>query len=327
MQAESLLANKEQRQETLLRSLSGELRVIEPLRIEFLRKKKQLNIWFFLIAIPISLIAIGIASQAVPVIIAVLVVIYLIIQYFYLDSIKNKIENLFEKKIIPGILHEFFPEAIFSVKSYISDSDYWNSGLFSHRLDSYDGNNYAHGTFGKTDVRFSKLHTQYKVRTKNSTTWHTVFEGIFMVANCNKRFKGRTIVLPDLGERIFGGLGRWMQQKNPFSRGEMVYLENPEFEKEFVVYSTDPVEARYLLTPSMQQYMLDLYHHIGREGLHVSFIDGNVYMGLSGSFKMFKIDHSLSFSKKSTIDYYSKDLIHILKAIEILDLNTRIWGN
>ena len=326
MRQESLLANKDQRQEDLLKHLAGELSVIESLRLEFLRKRNSMNIWYLSITIPIALLAIMVAVQLLLVIIIVSITTYWIIQYFYLGKIKDKIATLFEQKIIPEILHEFFPEAVFSTNSYIHENDYWASSLFPQHLDRYDGDSYVKGTFGKTDIRFSKLHTQYKVRTKNSTHWHTVFEGIFMVADCNKRFKGRTLVLPDLGERLLGGFGRWMQTNNPFTKGEMVYLENPNFEKEFVVYSTDQVEARYLLTPSMQQYMLDLYHHVGQKGLSVSFANGNIYMGLSGSFKMFKIDYSLSFFEKSTIEYYSKDLIHILKTIEILDLNTRIWA-
>ena len=325
MRQESLLANKDQRQEVLLKRLAGELGKIEPLRLEFLRKRRKLNTWLFLIATPIAIFASTIVVQLLLVVVFAIVIVHGIIHYFYLGKFQRRVTNLFEQEIVTGIFHEFFPEAIFSANSYISEDEYWKSGLFTHSLDSYDGDNYAKGTFGKTDICFSKLHTQYKTKSGKHTHWHTIFEGIFMVADCNKRFKGRTLVLPDTSERLWGGLGKWMQRKNPFAKGEMVYLENPEFEKKFVVYSTDPVEARYLLTLSMQQYILDLHRHIDQGKLYISFVDGNVYMGLSGSFKMFKIDYKLSFFEKSTIEYYSKDLIHILRAIEILDLNTRIW--
>ena len=35
-------------------------------------------------------------------------------------------------------------------------------------------------------------------------------------------------------------------------------LENPDFEKTFDVYSTDQIEARYLLSPSMMERLLAL---------------------------------------------------------------------
>ena len=323
MQQESLLLNIHQRQKTLAENLSGELHAIEQLRLQFLKKRRKTNLWFFLTAIPIIVSSIIFVPHLSVFLFIIAIVIYGILTH---SKHRKKIERFFAKKIIPQIQQEFFPEATFYEDSHISEDDYENSGLFPQKLDRYYGNNYFQGTFGKTDVRFSKLHTEYKTESNDKTHWTTVFEGIFMVADCNKKFNGQTYISPDIGERYFGRLGRLMHEKNPFSIGKMVYLENPNFEKKFVVYSTDPVEARYLLTPSMQHYLLDLYHH-NNSDLYLSFVDGNVYIGLSGSFNMFDLNTKLSFLDKNTLKLYSKDLIHILKAIEILDLNTRIWGS
>ena len=41
------------------------------------------------------------------------------------------------------------------------------------------------------------------------------------------------------------------------SHGELVKLEDPEFEKSFVVYSGNQTEARYILSTSLMRRILD----------------------------------------------------------------------
>ena len=67
-------------------------------------------------------------------------------------------------------------------------------------------------------------------------------------ADFNKNFQGRTIILPDFAQNAFGDfIGSWLQSKNQ-AREELVKMDNPDFEKEFVVYSNDQIEARYILS-------------------------------------------------------------------------------
>ena len=41
-------------------------------------------------------------------------------------------------------------------------------------------------------------------------------------------------------------------------RQKLIKMDNPEFEKEFVVYSDNPIKARYILTHSLMQRILKL---------------------------------------------------------------------
>ena len=63
----------------------------------------------------------------------------------------------------------------------------------------------------------------------------------------NKKFKGQTIVIKDRG---------WLNKLTHFKNLQRVGLESPEFEKAYEVYSEDQIEARYLLTAVMLEYML-----------------------------------------------------------------------
>ena len=57
-----------------------------------------------------------------------------------------------------------------------------------------------------------------------------------------KRFHGHTIMTQDKGK-----VGSWFKEKtSSFKRADLV---DPEFEKLFDVFTTDQVEARYLIDP------------------------------------------------------------------------------
>jgi len=80
-----------------------------------------------------------------------------------------------------------------------------------------------------------------------------VFRGIFILLSVHKEFAGTTIVVSDQG--VLGNLlsGRFKRRSL-----ENVKLEDPVFEKLFEVYSTDQIEARYLLTVTFMERLLEL---------------------------------------------------------------------
>ncbi|MFR9166213.1 MAG: DUF3137 domain-containing protein [Dysgonomonas sp.] len=327
MNEDSLLAGREERLASIRNKLSDELSYLEDMRIDV--RHRQRNFIFVLIAgIALSIFL----FTTLPYLIVVVIIALIIFYYFYVSTAKRELNDRFSKDIAPTIISEFFPEASYEGASHIHPSHYWQSQLFKHSVDSYDGKNLFNGTFGQTQIRFSQLHTQYKTETRDKngnthTTWHTIFDGVFLVADCNKNFDGKTFVLPDSAEKAFGRIGKFIQEKvGSMGKGELVYMENPLFEKQFVVYASDPVEARYLLTPSMQQHYVDLWKHIEKEKLYISYIGGKIYMAISGNFNFFDTKTSMSFTETNALEYYAKDLLHILSVIEIMNLNVRIWG-
>lgn len=85
------------------------------------------------------------------------------------------------------------------------------------------------------------------------------FEGRIIIAEFERPSLGKTVVLRDKGAF------------NPKVRGDMkrVGLVDPVFEKIFEAYSTDQVEARYLLTPDFMQCLVDLENIV--EGVNIRF--------------------------------------------------------
>ena len=261
--------------------------------------------------------------------IVVLLIAIFVFYAVYVNSLLKLFKSRFKDEVIRYFISSFMPGSSYDPDNHISMGEYCNSSLFQQAYDRYSGQNYVSGAVDKTTIYFSELHTEYKTetRTKNGkrTEWHTIFKGVFMVADPNKNFKGETYILSDYGERYFGGIGKWFQKNIGDSRGKVVYLEDPIFEKKFAVYSTDAVEARYLITPQMQQRMITLANHVGGE-VCASFVGGKLYLAISKSDGLFRVDTNLSLVDIKTLKYYTRDITNMLSIVHILDLNTRIWG-
>ncbi|HHH84410.1 MAG TPA: DUF3137 domain-containing protein, partial [Firmicutes bacterium] len=158
-------------------------------------------------------------------------------------------KNAYKNKIIKGLIDRIHPGLSYNPSLYIPESRFMASGLFLRTPDRYRGEDMVSGMVGKTQLSFSEIRAQYKTETTDSkgnrhTQWHDIFRGIFIIADFNKPFKTRTLVLPDTAEKIFGSLfGNALQKWNK-GRGDLIKLENPDFEKEFVVYGQDQIESR-----------------------------------------------------------------------------------
>ncbi len=113
------------------------------------------------------------------------------------------------------------------------------------------------GARNETPFEFYEAHLEEKRTTTDSkgrtrTTWVTVFRGQCLVVKFHKQFKGVTKVYRDMGMlNFFAKLGQ-------LGKGEKVKLEDPVFEKAFEVYSTDQIEARFILTPDFMERLLGL---------------------------------------------------------------------
>ncbi|GHT25525.1 hypothetical protein FACS189430_12140 [Bacteroidia bacterium] len=84
------------------------------------------------------------------------------------------------------------------------------------------------------------------------------------------------------------------------------------------------MEARYLLTPKIQEQILAMKHFLKKD-LRLSFVNNAIYIAICRD-NIFKLNVSLSFKKPETLRYYMRDLIELLTLVHLLDLNIRIWG-
>lgn len=121
---------------------------------------------------------------------------------------------------------------------------------------SFEDNFY--GALHGAEFELYEAHLEERRRSKNRTYYVTVFRGALIRIRFPRTVEGVTLVTRDkgifnalesFGKKTFGSSGRKL---------ERIGLVDPTFEKQFEVYGTDQVMARYLLTPSFMERLLEL---------------------------------------------------------------------
>jgi hypothetical protein len=237
----------------------------------------------------------------------------------------------FKQRIIGSIVRSIDPSLTYAADDTISEEEFRASRLFTTDPDRFSGEDLVRGSIGATALRFSELHAEYRTTSTDSkgnttTSWHTIFKGLFFVADFNKHFAGVTVVRPDAAQRLFGRIGQMMQSMgSTFSDLELVALEDPEFEEEFVVLATDQVEARYILSTSLMRRILDYGHKTGQR-MSLSFIDNQIHIAVPMSRDLFEPPLLKSCADPELIRTYLQDLLMMIGIVADLNLNLRIWS-
>ncbi|MFH1460160.1 MAG: DUF3137 domain-containing protein [Candidatus Omnitrophota bacterium] len=230
----------------------------------------------------------------------------------------------FKLKIIQKIVGFIDPQLKYDPYSCIPQQRFKFSGIFRHSIDKYRGDDLVCGVLGKTKIEFSEICAEYETRdNKGNRHTHTIFKGLFFIADFNKDFQGTTYVLPDKVEKIFGGLGAFLQKADK-RRGELVKLEDAVFEKAFVVYAEDQIEARYILSPSLMARILDFKKKTNKD-IYLSFIKSNVYVAIPYGKDLFEPQIFKTLNDFNPIKEYYEDLVLAVSIVDDLNLNTRIW--
>jgi hypothetical protein len=303
-------------------ALMPELLVLEEQRKRVLKKVCLVNgiVILVVVAIAATLIINKIEVQAVFFLGFVGIVAILgVYKWLSRDYVKN-----FKSGVIEKIVEFIDPNLKYQREACIPSVDFVKSKIFNRTPDRHRGDDYVSGTIGKTKIEFSEIHSEYVTRnSKGRSQWHTIFKGLFFVGDFNKHFKGITVVLPDTVEKLFGGFGNFLQKMNS-SKGNLIKLEDAEFEKEFAVYSGDQVEARYILSTSLMKRIVDFKKKTGRK-IFMSFVGSKIYVAISFSKDLFEprvFKTIIDFEQ--VIEYY-QDLELAIGIVEDLNLNLRIW--
>ena len=231
----------------------------------------------------------------------------------------------FKVRVI-GRLVRFIDENLrYSPGQGLPESVFRTADLFKQHIDRYTSEDQVAGKIGATEIAFSEVHAEYQTKdNKGNTQWHTIFRGILFAGDFNKEFHGKTVVLPDTAERLLGSLGRMLQSWN-VSRDGLVKLEDPEFEKEFVVHGTDQIEARYILSTSLMERIVQFKRKTAKR-ICLSFVGSRVFVAIPYNKNLFEPRLFSTLLDFGPIARYFEDLELAVGIVEDLNLNTRIWS-
>ena len=106
------------------------------------------------------------------------------------------------------------------------------------------------------------------------------FRGIFATAKLPKAINGAVVILPDKLEGKLDYMAHSVQSLKDLNGCRLVVMEDVDFEREFAVYSSDEVLARYVLTPGMMRRITESRMKFGR-GIMFSFVEDRFYYAVS----------------------------------------------
>ncbi len=175
------------------------------------------------------------------------------------------------KQFLMGNICEFLGWTFQTKEFENPDLGIWQDNKLLPRFDRVSFEDQMQGNSHGADFSFceAKLETKH-TDSNGKTEWRTTFAGIILHIDFHMKFLGRTVVLRDAG--IFN-----RKKKAGMKR---VGLVDPKFEKLFEAYGTDQVEARYLLTPTFMQRLVDLETTVGGKKIRFGFMDGKLYIAL-----------------------------------------------
>jgi len=233
--------------------------------------------------------------------------------------------SVFKVTVIARLVRFIDENLCYSPDQGIPKSVFQTADLYKQHIDRYRSEDQVTGKVGATEIAFSEVHAEYKTKdNKGHTDWHTIFRGILFAGDFNKAFRGKTVVLPDMAERLLGSLGQKLQSWTP-GRDDLIKLEDPEFEREFVVYSTDQIEARYILSTSLMERILQFKRKTGKR-IYLSFVGSKVFVAIPYTKNLFEPRLFSTLLDLGPIAQYFEDLQVAVGIVDDMNLNTRIWS-
>ncbi len=136
-----------------------------------------------------------------------------------------------------------------------------------------DGSDYVKVLVNGAYLEFSYLHAYPKQQSLSSGACS---KGVLSRVVFNKTITGTTIVLSRQGGSVKNALFPYIHQ-----RLQRVHVDSIDFDKRFLVYSSDQVEARYILSPSFMERMLK---YVKKANYNVSFSFANNCMHMAMPF-------------------------------------------
>lgn len=239
----------------------------------------------------------------------------------------NQYHKQFKTEVVRKVIQLINPTYKYNSAKHIEVYEYNKAAIFKRKAERCVGDDLVFGKIEKTPFKFSEVKSQYKTTRTNDegkrvTEWHDIFRGIFFFAEFNKNIEGQTFVFPEKDKKLTNIFGQEKDASKHY--GELVKLENPEFENIFSVYGSSQQEARYILTPVMMEAIVNIYKNYGLK-MYFSFRGAYVFCAIPFKRNLFEPN-----IKKSGVNFRDVEEMYVLfslieTTIKEMNLNTRIW--
>lgn len=243
-----------------------------------------------------------------------LMLIFVGVCIYKLNHIQKRFQAFIEEEVFKRIL-SFYPNLAYFQKEGIEQKIIKETKLFAN-YDIFKAKNLIEGNVGSLNVEVSDLYlAREEDEYRDGKHYYKevlVFKGFLLLSEISKNLSSTTYVLPDSIIKLFKGL------PSSLSR---VFLEDPLFEKNFDVYSDNQIEARYLLTTSFMDRLLQL-NELRR--VTCCFIGNKMYLAVWQEQDLLpEISLSQNISSEMILQIF-KDFQIIFEILEILKIEMNI---
>lgn len=231
----------------------------------------------------------------------------------------REVRRWFKSMVVQRVVGALADGLTYSQASGFSREQFLAMDLFGSRNDSFSSEDEVRGQHNGIDFALHEVRAARREKRGKDTTTIVYFQGTIVAVEFNKHFHGHTTVVPQ--SEHFGLLGE-SDERNGRDR---VSMQDAEFEKAYTVYSTDPQQAHYLLTPRMLQLIMDTRTRLGAK-LRLAFRDNMLFVAVPSTRNRFEVN---LLTTRVTPEQVIGDLgaaLHLAQGlISGLDLETRIW--
>lgn len=284
------------------------------------------------------------------------VVIPIWVTYFFTNHFfTNKIKQACMPKIIKHLKNiKWSNKEPIITNDEIVDSELF--GVFNTRINE-DG---FSGKYKNTNFKVLELSLINQSNSGNTRLVWTVFDGVVIIVESNKYIKNKTIIATknDINIRnsnpllwisialiifvayiIYGttiaiistaiilalGIMYLIYAKNKKEKLAKIILEDPEFNKKYNMYSSDPIEGRYLVTTAFMERFKNMHTAFGSNNAKCAFFDDKVMFSISTHKNLFEIGNIFTpLGNKKEIDTFFKELASIYEIIEYFKLTEKL---
>lgn len=230
---------------------------------------------------------------------------------------RSKDNQQYKSTVVPRLVAAVCPGATYSARGtipmkLIRDAQLYDTG----RGQKYDNEDTVRGRVGRTSFVYGEVELYHMESNAKSVSKVEDFEGFLFDADFNKNFQGITILSSD-----YSALA---DHVGIFTKMKRCKLEDVNFEKKYRTYTTNDQEARYILTPALQQRILEMNEMFRRElhdrHLAISFHHGHMTIMVPSNTDRFEVKYNIEGVKK---DFLALSMM--VDIVEQMNLNLRIW--
>lgn len=239
------------------------------------------------------------------------------------SKLRMEYSKEFKKTYVEDALKSHFDDLVYMPDKGLDESVLTSTGVI-YTGDRYHSNDLIYAKY--KDVNFVLSDVTIKVEEEETdsdghthTYYRTIFCGSWMIFDFNKQFRDNVIATQS---RAVISL-----RKNIFSKSsyEKVEMEDEIFNKRFIVYSDNPHEAFYILTPQVIEKMKELDNKIDGS-LYFAFINNKLYIGVDSGTDSFEAPSVYSKTTDEEIENKLNNEISLITMfVDTLELDNDIF--